>query len=64
MSLRRRQGKTVTGTKRSSKPGGRDPAIYCCAAHTLAARLIRENRRKRDERAKDKAAKTSKGKHK
>jgi len=56
MSLRRQQGKTVTGTERSSRPGGRDPAIYCCAAHTLAARRIRANWQKREGRAKEKAA--------
>jgi len=57
ISLRRQQGRTVTGNKRSSKPGGRDPSVYCCSEHTLAARRIRETWRKREERMNERDAK-------
>ena len=46
--------------------GGRDPGVYCCAEHTLAARRVRETDRKLKARAKEKGAKKIKviSKHK
>jgi hypothetical protein len=42
MSLRTQHAKTVTGERRRTATGGRNPSLFCCPEHTLMARRIRE----------------------